>query len=504
MALSLGDLDRARRDPAYFAEVILGEPLWPHQREVVASAARYRVLCAGRRAGKTRVFGVLALWTMFRQPGARVLLVSAGRTSVVRTHKEIAAMARGPVAGSSVEDDQVMTLTLSNGSTLESVTQSVNAVRSADVDLLIVDEAGFVDQLVWDSAEPTVGARPGSRVLVSSSPWRGPGHFFHDLWRQGMERPDEEVRSWHWPSTASPLVDRKWLRGVKERTPADTFEREYEAKWTDEAGAYFSTADLAAASAPYDLLSPAALRKERLFAPRRRFPAVVGVDWGMARDQNALAVVSVLEDEGLNGNPGDWRFFVPWLDARHRWAWADFIEELVGIARAYDVHTFASETNGVGAYPTDDLRTKVQAASRRGELPYWSVVSPVWTDARRKQSGFGMMRMLLQTGRLVLPQDPELLKQLRALEFEQRPGGTMSIAVPERSGHDDLAMALCQAVSCLSPQTDAQGPRPVGAGGGGNPLELTAGFRMPNRPWPADYVGWALSRPKGREKGEVW
>ena len=63
-----------------------------------------------------------------------------------------------------------------------------------------------------------------------------------------------------------------------------------------------------------------------------------------------------------------------------------------------------------------------------------TLVSKVWTDVRRKQS-VGMVKALLGSGRLVLPKHPELLKQLRALEFEQLPGGSMRISVPERSGH---------------------------------------------------------------------
>lgn len=251
MVLSDAELEQARRDPAVFADLVLREPLWDHQVEVVTSSARYRVLCAGRRAGKTRVFGVLALHRMFAVPGSRVLMVSAGRTSVVRTHREIAGMARGELTGQSIEDDQVMTLRLSNGSVLESVTQSVNAVRSADVDLLIIDEAGFVEQSVWESAEPTIGARPGARVLIASTPWRGPGHFFHDLWRQGIEKPDEEVRSWHWPSTVSPWVraNTAWLEGMRGRSAPDYYEREYLAEWSASSGSFFESAEIDDATA---------------------------------------------------------------------------------------------------------------------------------------------------------------------------------------------------------------------------------------------------------------
>ena len=51
------------------------------------------------------------------------------------------------------------------------------------------------------------------------------------------------------------------------------------------------------------------------------------------------------------------------------------------------------------------------------------MVAPVWTDTRRKMSMFGKVKTLLQQGKLILPRsEPELLKQLRSLEFEQLQG----------------------------------------------------------------------------------
>ena len=113
------------------------------------------------------------------------------------------------------------------------------------------------------------GARVGWRVLIGSTPWRGSGHFFHDLWRQGMDAPGVEVASWHWPSTANPHVDVAWLEAVRGRSNPDYFAREYLAEWTDEAGAYFSTGELMAAVADYELTSPADARFEASFGGPR-------------------------------------------------------------------------------------------------------------------------------------------------------------------------------------------------------------------------------------------
>jgi len=533
--LTVADLDAARRDPVVFADLLLGQPLWPHQVEVCRSTARYRVLNAGRRAGKTRVFGVLALWTMFRRPGTKVLIVSAGEISVKRTHAEISAMVNSALGtASSVAEDNVHTLTLSNGSTLESVPSSLRAVRSAEADLLIIDEAGFVDQPVWEAAEPVVGARPGARVLIASTPWGGPGHFFHDLWRQGMDRPDAEVQSWHWPSTVSPMVDQVWLEGVRSRSASDYFAREYLAEWQGQFGAYFDEDELMSNVADYPLLDAVAIRAHSRFVDGlgtlRDRPAVAGVDWGMRRDANALVVVSPLEDFGLNDDrlgEGCRAMFVPYLVAESGWQWDDFAAHVAEVASAYDMKVIASELNGVGDAATRMLEIAIDRKRVERGWRGRTYVSGVWTDMRRKQAGFGKIKLLLQRGLLVLPRHPELLKQLRALEFEQSQAGGVRISVPENKGHDDLAMALMQAVSCL--RDPEAWVRSSGVSMLDSPLARDhawqayrasraqhrerllpsatttgAGLIVPADPLPDPGVPHWFWLPQGQERGEAW
>jgi hypothetical protein len=234
VTLTLDDWQRARHDPAVFADLLIGQPLWPHQEEVVRSTARYRVICAGRRAGKTRVFGTLALHQGMAVAGSQVLIVSATDRSSKRMLKDIAGMARGAaLLKTSVDDESTSRMVLTNGSEIECVPASMGAVRSAEADLLIVDEAGFVDQGIWEAAEPVVISRPGSRVLLCSTPWGDVDHFFRQMWTRGMDAADKHIRSWHWPSAVSPLVDTALLDEIREARSREYFEREYLAVWGD-------------------------------------------------------------------------------------------------------------------------------------------------------------------------------------------------------------------------------------------------------------------------------
>lgn len=440
-------LARAQKDAGVFAELLVGAPLWEHQLQVVRSAARYRVLCAGRQVGKSRLFAILALHQAFAVPNSTVLLVSAGDTASKRLLEEVASLALASpfLSGSIVEDTSKM-FVLSNGSRILSVPASQRQIRGWPVDLLIVDEAGFIDQEVWRSAEPTIIARPGSRVLLCSTPWGGPEHFFRQLWRRGMDAPSEQLEAWHWPSSVSPLVDKELLAQIQERESPHYFAMEFLAEWVDDVGAYFKEAELASGVSDYDLVPPEEAHDTVLAA------VVGGVDWGFSRDSNALAV---LADRGVDER-GRQRFWLPWIegDPGIPYAqWVDYVASTSSLAGGgYRYQLLVCETNGVGMMPSQMLDSAFAALGGHG------VVVPQTTSTRSKEDAFGYIKILLQQGRLDLPNHPELLKQLRGLQYELLPSGGMRIAVPDRLGHDDLAMALAMAVSAILGNEFASGP----------------------------------------------
>ena len=114
-------VQRARDDVRYFARVVAGAELWDHQAEVAMSDARYRVILAGRRAGKSRILAVLALWAAFRKRGASVVIVSVGEVASLRVLADVAALAGAPLLRGSVVDELKSSVTLSNGSRLSRI-----------------------------------------------------------------------------------------------------------------------------------------------------------------------------------------------------------------------------------------------------------------------------------------------------------------------------------------------------------------------------------------------
>lgn len=486
-------VQRSRDDVLFFARVVCGAELWPHQADVAKSEARYRVILAGRRAGKSRLLAVLALFAAFRQPGASVVVVSVGEVASLRVLADVAALCRAPLLAGSVTDELKATITLSNGSTIASFPASMRQIRGIGADLLVIDEAAFVPRDIWSAAFPAVAdrVRAGARVILASTPWPLADSWFRE-WHQRGADGDPLVTSWHWPSSVNPRIGDAELADMRAGMSAEEYEREIEARWTSEQGAYFSADELESATADYPLLSPERVQAGATWdkearAWERPYVAVGGVDYGFSADANALTLIAALDDRGANKRLVH---YVPWIEAHYGLEYTPFVERLVDVARCYQVHCFASEVNGVGSAPTQDLARSLMEES------LGSHVVPVWTDARRKQSGFSKLKSLFQAGTLVLPRHPDLLRELRSLEYERTDAGSMRIAA-RRGFHDDLAMSLLQAASCLrsmpNPEASLWGPEYEHSRTG-------RGTVVPADPRPRQYHFTSYMAPEGRER----
>ncbi len=291
---------------------------------------------------------------------------------------------------------------------------------------------------------------------MASTPYGRTDRFFSIAYRAG-ERKEQGYRSFHWPSTVSPMVDREWL-ALQRKTMTDReYRAEVLAEWVDDSGAYFSSAELEGAVEDYELVDPSVAMG---------MIASGGVDWGLG-DANALALVGrpqratsgfTLIAHARPGYEPQERpkdpLRVLWLEEHFGMPYGRFIERIVDVGtspRGYRFGRLAAESNGVGQMPCEVLRGQLAKAGAHVQL------DAVHTDARSKEDGFGAIKLLLQQGDLKLPRHPALLGQLAALEYETSDSGLVRIAVPERAGHDDLAMALMLAVSPEG-NRDAQSP----------------------------------------------
>ena len=492
--MDLETIRQCRENPETFSRELTGQELWPWQAEVARSPARYRCLLAGRRAGKSRLLALLATWTAFRKPNASVVLISAGETASLRVLGDVASLCRSPLLAGSITDELKATVRLSNGSTITSFPASMRQIRGVSADLLVVDEAAFVPRDIWTSALPTIAdrVRAGGKVILASTPWPVSDSWFREFHERGVNG-DPVVASWHLPSSVNPNIGAEELADMQAAMNAEEYAREILAAWTSEQGAYFSAEEISAAVADYELMSPELARNRSVWdrgapGPDLKYPAVAGVDYGFSPDSNSVTLISALNDAGANKRQV---FYVSHLEAHQRMEYAEFVDRLITIGKGYRVYLWASEINGVGAAPTQDLRRRLREEHLGG------YVMDVWTDNKRKQAGFSILKSAMGGGTLVLPRDPDLMRELAHLDYERTPAGSLRIAARQGS-HDDRAMSLLQAASCMRQMAN----RDATEWSPGYPHTVTGrGTVMPLKPRPVEYQTSFFQSPAGAERG---
>lgn len=466
------DLAAARNDLAAFAD-LAGRPLTTWQADALRLDRPVTVVCSNRQAGKSRSLAVLAPFRAYREPGHRVLIVSAGEEAAKRLLAEVRSLVTGsPFLRGSVVDETAGLVTLSNGSEIRSVPASERQVRGWSVDTLLVDEAALVsDDLILGAAFPTTAARPDARIVLTSSPITTTGTFYNHLMlgRQGAEH----VAAFTWA-----LADCSWISpSVVEAARASMspmrFAAEYLGEPASASDALFPRHTVERQTAPYVMPGLHGLGEAA---------GVAGIDWGATTDRTALVSIG--------------RFRVPdaafGVVCAHAWpsgAQLDgpggIIGEVAGLGAVFE--HFTAETNGLGFPLTQSLerRFRERAVERRPRF------ESVFTSGPMKAAAYGALRVLFEQGRLLLPEAAEaLIRELLLLRVQLTLTGGERIEAG--TGHDDLSDGLALA---LGPYQDSSGewrtrlgdvaerlPAPSSAPADGDVVRTGGGLVIPRVP----------------------
>jgi len=108
------------------------------------------------------------------------------------------------------EENNKLTLRLSNGSQVKAVSAAGDAGRSEAVSLLIIDEAAFIDGIgeIWASAQQTLAT--GGGAIVLSTPY-GTGNWFHQTWVK-VEAGENQFLPIKLPWYVHPERDENWRK----------------------------------------------------------------------------------------------------------------------------------------------------------------------------------------------------------------------------------------------------------------------------------------------------
>lgn len=198
------------------------------QTDVWEDTHRFRVVCAGRRSGKSMLSQLITLFWAQKEPGI-YYIVSPTYKQAKSIHWEefkkiLVTLPSGSITKTNETD---LSFRLSNGSTIElKGAENPDALRGVKLKGLVIDEIASIRNWGWLWSEvlrPTLTDYQAPAVFISTP--KGYNHFY-DLFNQGLNGIGD-YRSWRFTSYDNPYILKEEIDKAKEELTEDTFAQEY-------------------------------------------------------------------------------------------------------------------------------------------------------------------------------------------------------------------------------------------------------------------------------------
>ena len=175
-----------------FADGLVGGLSGP-QSEVYGSPARFKMLCSGRRFGKTHLCLVqLIVWAAQKSGSLNWYIAPTYKSAKQIAWRQLKAMV--PKELFAAKNEVELSIELVNGSRIElKGGESADNLRGASLSNCVLDEAAYIPPDAWEMViRPALADQRGSAFFISTP--AGYNHF-HQMWEQAAELEDWQTFS---------------------------------------------------------------------------------------------------------------------------------------------------------------------------------------------------------------------------------------------------------------------------------------------------------------------
>ena len=211
------------------------------QEEFLLDDGKRVVLCCSRQSGKTTMAAIRACHEARFVPGSTTLILSPSlRQSSEMFRDVLAFVAMDDSMPDRIEENK-LSLTLTNGSRINSLPAKEGTVRGyKKISLIIIDESSQVPDSLYYAVRPMLAVSDGALMLLST-PYGKRGHFWSAY--------NEKKGRWHkYIVTADdcPRIKAEFLQEESEALPEAWFKQEYYCQFNEIEGQVFSAAEIEA------------------------------------------------------------------------------------------------------------------------------------------------------------------------------------------------------------------------------------------------------------------
>ncbi len=250
------------------------------QAEIALDTHRFRVLCCGRRFGKT----TLAIDQMIACAAAKPSKIAYIAPTIQQARDIAWEQLKRDCSKAAIkirESPHLEIVLPTQGGGESSIIlrgwEAIETLRGQSFDLIVIDEVASMRNFwsAWQEViRPTLTDRKGEVIFISTP--KGFNHFY-DLFN--LQDTDKDYRSWRFPSAANPHLPYEEIEKAKLELSYERFVQEYEASFAKTEGLVYKEFD----------------RARHLFTEMTEMPSeiIAGVDFGFT---NPCAVITIVRD----------------------------------------------------------------------------------------------------------------------------------------------------------------------------------------------------------------
>lgn len=195
------------------------------QYEVYKDTHRFRIVCAGRRSGKSVLSRIIVLDWALKNIGNYWIVSPNYKQSKMIHWKDL--QREVPLEWIAKKNEVELSITLRNGSVIElKGVENPDALRGVKLRGLVIDEIASIRNWdwVWSEVLRATLTDYQAPVLFISTP-KGYNHFY-DLYQSGQST-DSDYKSWRFSSYDNPYIKKEELDVARKELTEDTFAQEY-------------------------------------------------------------------------------------------------------------------------------------------------------------------------------------------------------------------------------------------------------------------------------------
>ena len=388
---------------------------------------REAALVCGRRAGKSRILALIAVylaafidWLPWLAVGevATVAVIAADRRQARVVMRYVVGLLRQlPALAALIESEAAESVALRHRVTIEVATASLRVTRGYTFAAVLADECAFWPQ--DDSAEPDVEilravrpgllSLPGSMLLLASSPYGKRGALW-EAFKKHYGQDCAPVLVWRGATLAmNPTMDRERIAADREADP-EAATAEYDALFRSDVAGFLSRELIDSAIEPGRVVRP----------PQEGIGYVAFADPSGGMGDSFTAAVAHLQDGRA--------VLDALLEARPPFNPQAVVADVVALLRSYRVGMVTGDRYAA-AWVTEAFAAAGMA----------------YVHSARDRSAIYLNALpLFTSGRVDLLDHTRLAAQLASLE--RRTGGGRDRVDHPPGGHDDLANSACGAL----------------------------------------------------------